>query len=177
MDYNRIAVRYAKALLQAANEEHKAEQIYNDLQLIAEPAEQADFKAMLNNPVYAVSVKNNIIKNLFSDKIEALTLRLLYLLVKKNRESLLSAVIRNYAQLYRTQQNISRVELTSAAEIQESFNEEVKQIIEKKFNTRAEITYKQDKALIGGFIIDIDDKQLDASIQSKLQKIKKRLTD
>jgi F-type H+-transporting ATPase subunit delta len=177
MDYNRIAVRYAKALLEAANEEQKAENIYNDLQAIAESAEQADFKAMLNNPVYASSVKNKIIERLFADKIEALSLRLLFLLIKKNRENLLSAVIRNYGQLYRKQQNISRVELTTAGENQESFNKEVKEIIEKKFNTSAEITYKHDEALIGGFIIDIENQQLDASIQTKLQKVRKRLTD
>lgn len=177
MDYNRIAVRYAKALLKAAQETDLTDKIYTDLKKIADTTDKEDFKTVMNNPVYPNDAKKNIIRELFAQQAEELSLRLLYLLIDKNREALIPAVIRNYGQLYRKEKNLSRVELTTAHKTDGEFNNEVKNLIEKKFDTSAEILYTQNKKIIGGFIINIEDKQLDASIQSKLNTIKKQLTD
>lgn len=175
MDYNRIAVRYAKALLKAAKEENKADVINTDLLFIKQTVETKEFQPVLENPVYTSTKKNDIFKAVFEGKINDLSLRFLYLLTNKNRENILPDAIRNYGSIYRKEQNISSVKLTTAFKSSPKFNNEVKQIIEKKFKTKAELITVEDKDIIGGFIINIDDRQLDAGIKNQLNNIKKEL--
>ncbi len=175
MDYNRIAVRYAKALLKAAQEKNITDKVYADLQQVQKVIQMEDMSIVLNTPVYTATQKNNIFKEIFENKVQNLTLQLLFLLSEKNRTKLLSSIIRNYKLLYRKQKNISNVELITAHKVDDSFLVEVKNVIERKFNTTAELTHIQDDKIIGGFIINIDGKQLDAGVKSKLETYRKEL--
>ncbi|MEA2043680.1 MAG: ATP synthase F1 subunit delta [Bacteroidota bacterium] len=175
MDYNRIAVRYAKALLKAAKEDDKVNQIHNDLRIIRDVAEKKEFQQMLENPVYSGTQKKKIFKQIFEEKIDNLTLRFLNLLADKNREMLLLNAIRNYGALYRKENNISKVTFTTAYKAEAAFEKEVKEVIESKFDTTAELSSVTDEAILGGFIINIEDRQLDASAKATLNKIRKEL--
>ncbi len=175
MDYNRIAVRYAKALLKAAKENKSTDKIYADLQQIKSVAKMQDMQVVLNTPVYQATQKKAVFKAIFENKIQKLSLQLLFLLAEKNRANLLQAIIRNYEYLYRKEKNISSVELITAHKADDNFIKEVKNIIEKKFNTTAEFQYRQDKTILGGFIVNIEGKQLDAGVKSKLENYRQNL--
>lgn len=175
MDYNRIAVRYAKALLKAAKDEQSTDKIYADLQHIKPVVELPDMQTVLENPVYSSSQKKAVFKDLFEGKIQKLSMQLLFLLIEKNRENLLLSVIRNYGVLYRKEKNISSVELITAHKADADFIKEVQQIIEQKFQTTAELQYRQDSEILGGFIINMEGKQLDAGVKSQLDNFRKNL--
>ena len=55
--------------------------------------------------------------------------------------------------------------------------EQAKEILEKNLNYQIEITEKVDPAIIGGVILRVDDKQVDASIATQLKKIKSKLLE
>jgi F-type H+-transporting ATPase subunit delta len=65
--------------------------------------------------------------------------------------------------------------LTTAIQIDQSVIEEVETLLEKELDGKVELTEKVNPDIIGGLILRIDDKQLDASVSTQLKKIKQQL--
>jgi F-type H+-transporting ATPase subunit delta len=65
--------------------------------------------------------------------------------------------------------------LTTAVKVDDSVREQVTGLISQIFKTTVELKENVDPEIIGGFILQIDDNYIDASIKNKLRKIKKEL--
>lgn len=90
MSHPRVAIRYAKAIVDLGVEKQSLEQIYQDSQLIVQMCKQSrEFLALLKSPVIKPSKKNQIIHAVLDGKISAITAAFVTLLVNKGRESIL----------------------------------------------------------------------------------------
>jgi len=135
-----------------------------------------DFKAMLESPIIVDSAKVEIFKKLFGSKFNKLTTDFFSLLVKNKREGFLKIICLNYLGFYAKNKNIRRVIITSAVKNPVEVSEKIKQLVKTQDNrSTVELTEKLDPALIGGLIIQIDDKVYDASIKTQLAKVKEKL--
>ncbi|MCU0408553.1 MAG: F0F1 ATP synthase subunit delta, partial [Bacteroidales bacterium] len=65
--------------------------------------------------------------------------------------------------------------LTTAVRTDDKIKGEISRFVSDKFNTKVELKDNVDPEIIGGFILRIGDKYIDASIRSKLRKISKEL--
>lgn len=175
MNINRITVRYAKALLSAAIELGVAHIVDKDITFVASKFNQADFKMFLENPTIRTSVKINVFREVFADKVNPLTIKFLELLTLNKRELYLSRIALNYSTTYRKSFNITQVQITTAVNVGEILKNEVSNTVSKTLNTTVELKETVEPEIIGGFIINIDDKQYDASIKNKLEKVKREL--
>ncbi len=175
MNVNRITVRYTKALLEAAIDLGVSQNLDADMKYISSALKLPDFKMFLENPSIRTSVKNRTLKELFADKVNPLTLNFLELLTKNKREVYLGWIARNYADIYRKHFNISLVELTSSIKIDEKIKNKIISVTTQSLKINVELTDTINPEIIGGFIINIDGKQYDASIKHKLEKIKREL--
>lgn len=175
MNISRITVRYAKALLEISVSKDIASSVNDDMKMIMNMADLKDFKLFLENPSIQISRKNKVLNDIFKNKVNPLTLNFLLLLTKNKREIYLKSIARNFIHKYRQLFGITHVTLTTTVMPEEKFLNEIEQSISKKFNTKVELTDIYDESLIGGFIIKIDDKQYDASVKNKLEKIKREL--
>jgi F-type H+-transporting ATPase subunit delta len=88
MSLQRIARRYAKALLTTALQQDVAERVEQDLAGIVRTANaSADLRMLFRSPVIEASRKKEIIKEIFGSSMAPLTLDFLSLLMDKGRES------------------------------------------------------------------------------------------
>ena len=78
-------------------------------------------------------------------------------------------------EMYRKKHNILNTQLTTATELPEATLDKIKAYVEQTFNVEAEMEIKIDPALIGGFVLDIENTRMDASVAGQLNALKNKL--
>jgi len=117
---SRISIRYAKALFSLAQDENKLDKVANDLgDLKALLDTNADFSKFIINPLISGNKKAEVLKNLFSDKLDPLTLNFLYLLSNKKRINVLDQILVKFDDLLLKHRNQVVAELTSTSSLDE----------------------------------------------------------
>ncbi len=176
---SRAASRYVKSLLGLAVEKNVLEAVHSDMQLFAKVcAENRAFELMLKNPIVRHDKKYEILVKLFSGKVNAMTLAIFGILTRKNREPLLPGIAIEFHEAYNVYNGIGRAYLTTAtpldAVLRAAFENSVKQLSNRD---KIELTEWVDKEMIGGFILKVGDRQIDASIKNKLKTLKVKFSD
>ncbi|NOY95207.1 MAG: ATP synthase F1 subunit delta [Chlorobi bacterium] len=178
MDESLITVRYAKAFFSLAKEKQLLEPLKSDIEAIASVCNKSvEFNLLLESPIVKASKKTNIISIIFKGHIHELTLRFLALVTENKRETHIPGICRNFLALYRKGQGIKSATVTTASKISSATLKKIQAVMEKEFNTKIELTEKVNPSLIGGMILRVDDKQLDASVATQLKKIKTKFLE
>lgn len=121
---------------------------------------------------YAISLYEST-KKVDELEIEKRIKKFIDILKRNNNLSLIDKIIEKYYEHYRSEKNISKIEITSNKKI----DPEILNKIIHKFKKQIEIEEKIDESLIGGMIIKIDDSLLiDGSIKRKLEELKKNIS-
>lgn len=174
MSATRIATRYAKSLLDLAIEQGKLEQVHTDMQSLSVAVKNRDLYLLLKNPVIPNDKKNTILGVLFNGKISDLTNAYMRLLVQKNREMYLPEIAAEFEAQYRSLRKISSVRVTTAAPLDErGLSDLHKQLMASgALMENVAIETHVDPDLIGGFVLEFDNKRYDASVAHKLEQLK-----
>lgn len=176
MDQSKINVRYAKAFFTLAKEKGLTLELRKDAGLISSVCESSsDFKLLLESPVIKTSQKSEAIRRIFEGKIHALSINFLLLIAENKRENYIPGIFRYLEDLYRREEGIKSAVLTSAQPLNEPLVAQIKEILEKEFKSKVELSQKVDQKLIGGFVLRVEDKQYDASLSTQLKKIREQL--
>lgn len=176
MNESKISVRYAKALFELGKEKELIDTVIKDIQLVDEVCKNiSDFWLMVESPVVKTSQKRASVKEIFGDRINKITLNFLDLVVQNRREIFLKNITRNFLALCRKDQGILAATLTSATAIEESSKENLSQLLSKSFDSKIDLQEVVDKEIIGGFVLRVEDQQLDASVSTQLNNIKREL--
>lgn len=176
MDESAIAVRYSKAIYSLAQEKKIIDTLKSDMEFISGVCNQsADFNLLLKSPIIRNSEKSQVISELFRNKIHPISLDFLLLITRNNREIFIPDIARDTLAFIRKEKNIKTAVITTAIEIDESVISEIKTLLEKELSGKIELSSKVNPEIIGGLILRIDDKQLDASVNTQLRNVKKKL--
>ena len=176
MDESKISVRYAKALLSLSKEKQVSEAVRIDMEMIHQLFEtMPKFNEMLVSPVIGMKEKRELFESVFAKAINPLTYSFLLLLITNNREAYLKDITRNFHETYRKEAGYKVAKLVSAIEIDPVTIEQFRALIRNHFKTEVDLTCAVDAKLIGGFILQVEDQQIDASVAAKLKKLKKEL--
>jgi F-type H+-transporting ATPase subunit delta len=172
--YNsQINIRYAKSLFLLAEEKNISDEIKKDVELILQWYEEyEDIKVVLEHPVLKPTKKYQILSDLLKDKVNAYTLSLLKLIIKNKRENHLKNICINFIDIYKKQKGIKTAVLTTAFELTRTHKSNIKKSIENIFSAEVELKTKVHKELLGGMLIQVDDKQLDLSVAGQVQKLR-----
>ena len=166
MDITIISKRYAKALFDLAIEMKKLERIKDDIELVQSVTkENPEFLRLLKSPIIPAGKKNQIIAAIFKDRLDVLSFKFLQLVTRKEREILLDTISTSFIKLYKDYHNIVTITLTSSEKMNEKSKEELVRLLSGETHKTIDLIEKVDKSLIGGFVIDLDDKKYDASIK------------
>lgn len=172
----RLATRYAKALLDLAIETNRLEPVFADMQwLQAVCRESREFTNLLRSPIIKPEAKQKIVDAVTSGNISELTQRFTALLISKNRELNLPEICTAFVNQYKEYKNINTVRLTTAVPVTDA----VKNTIVEHLKTDAglqniELEEKVNPDLIGGFVLEVGDKMVNASIAYDLREIAKQ---
>jgi F-type H+-transporting ATPase subunit delta len=172
----RLSGRYAKSLIDLAQEQNNLEAVYKDMLFLQEVCKSnRDFVNLLKSPVVKADKKAQIVDAVTAGKVTDITAKFNRLLISKGRESDLPEIVNAFIDMYNNIKGIHKVKLTTA----EPVSEELKQSILKKINSDTSIEHIELESvvrneLIGGFILEFDNNMVDASILRDLKDIKKQ---
>jgi F-type H+-transporting ATPase subunit delta len=176
MNDSKISVRYSRALFQSAIEKNLLDRVYNDMIFIAELCRIAEVTEVLKSPVITSSKKKIILSGLLEKNVEKLTLSLVDLLVKNGREDYLPAVARVFKDETLKYRGITPTSLITAVPVNDIARKQISDLVTSVFKTKVELTESVDSEIIGGFILKVNDSFIDASVRTKLRKIRKGLS-
>jgi len=176
MNYSKIAVRYAKAVFLLAEEKGQLKEIAANMESILEVEKEVPaLLELYSNPILSSSQKKTVILEIFNNAYHEITLKFLELIIENRREEHISGVARNFIKRYRDSLGIKNAILTTAVSIDEEKRNEIIEIIKKTYNAEVKLDLKENPDLIGGFVLQVEDTQLDASISTQLKNIKQEL--
>jgi len=176
MNLSKISVRYARALFAVARDQDSLDQANADMELLGHASEKITaFRDFIENPVMIPSAKKKLLHNMFDGEVSKLTIDFLDLLLKNNRLSFINGVARQFGDQYREYKGITSAVLTTAEEIDESTRNKIKKLILTDTKSKILLERRKEEEIVGGFILQVDDKQIDASVRTQLNNIKKEL--
>jgi len=176
---SRVASRYVKSLLSLAVEQGVVEAVHADMQFFNKVCHSnRDFVLMLKSPIIRHEKKKEILNKLFSGRVHALTMSIIEILTKKNREPLLPSIATEFHNAYNLYKGIGKASITSTVPVDNELRSELVTIVKKLSHMKqVELEEKVDKDLIGGFILNVGDLQIDASIKNKLKALKNKFSE
>lgn len=175
MDQGRVSVIYARALLDWSSQMNIATEVYEQsVKLLLFLSNNPEFSKLIASPVVASSTKERICLDLLQEFAPHFT-KLLTLLIKKGRGNYLAKIAFQYQRLYRIKNNIVKVEIESASEMNNLTIGAIKGFLEKKLEKSVEVEHQIIPELIGGFKLTIDDKLLDKSVKGELGAFRRKL--
>lgn len=174
--YLSIAKKYAQAIIKTAQDRNFVDKAYNDLKLLQEVYySSADLQQVSSSPAIEKEDKKSIFSEILKDKISYEVLNLVYCLIDNNRLDIINALVESYHDLMDEIQNISRVEVVSAVEIDETRKQKLQQKLEEKLKNTVFVDYSLDKNIMAGLIVKIGEKTIDLSLLAKLENMKKQI--
>ena len=174
-----VAARYAKSLLDLAQEQGTLATVKQDMDLLASTmAGSRDLRLLLRNPIVKHDKKLSILNAVFQGKVSAMLLRFFQILTSKNRESELELVGAEFLKQYNKLMAIQVAEVTSATPLTAEARAAVENMVRKQTGlTTISLTEKVDAELIGGFVLRVGDQQIDDSVRGSLRRLRTSLTD
>ena len=160
MDAGLIASRYANALLLFAKEEQAEQRVYADARTLLD--------ALLTPDGLPDTGKMASCIGSLSEPMQ----KFVTLVIRNNRVTYLTAILNAYRALYRHEHGITRAWLTTATENPELAGK-LEELMKLQGFTEIDFKTEVNPDLIGGFVVQIEDKRLDASIASQLRDIRK----
>lgn len=152
MNTGAISRRYAKALLMLVGQSGSGERVC------------AQARALLDNSDAVPAV------------LEPELQQLVVLLRKNGRLPYVKYILRDFVEQYYRQEGVVRATLISAVPAPELENK-LREALGRAIGDRMLFTTKVDPDLIGGFVLEVDDKVLDASARTRLERIRRQLDE
>ena len=174
MRQTRAANRYAKSLLLLAIEKKATEEIFADMNVISDTiAANRDLEILLKSPVIKSDKKSVILEQIFSDRVSKISSEFIEILVRKNREGIIEVIADEFEKLYKILNDVTVAEVRTARALDDQLRKEILNIVQKMADNKIELNEIIDPDIIGGFIVKVGDKQVDASVLRKLTEYRK----
>ena len=176
MNNPRLAGRYAKSLVDLAVERNELDAVCQDMKLILRICKSnPDFLALLRSPIIKPTAKGKIIESITKERISTLSSAFIKLLVSKNRELNLPEIADALVDQYNEIKNIHKVKITTAVPMSDSLKAAIlAKVSESASSGTVDLETSVNDALIGGFVLETENKLLDASILRDLKDVKKQ---
>lgn len=177
MDNGLIPHRYAKALYKFALEHGNDAVVYDEMkQVIASFQSNPRLAKILANPHVGNKEKAELLKAAAGDKVENDFLGFIKLILDKRREAYALQMALAYRDIYRKANKISQVKITTAIQLPDAEMQKLRKLVSDSFSdTTLEFSQSVNPDIIGGFVIDVDDSRMDASISNEIEQLRLNL--
>ena len=172
-----VDITYGNALFELALEENRIDALYEEVQALMELLkENMDLIKILEHPRIDKDEKKKIVEDTFGNRVSDEITGLMVMVVEKEHIGNILGILNYFIKLVKKQKNIGVASVTSAIDLSDSQKAAIEQkLIETTNYDTMEIAYSVDKSLIGGLVIRIEDRVVDSSIKTKLDKLSKTL--
>lgn len=170
------ARRYALALTQEAEQTGQAAAVDADVVFLGETLDNSrELVLLFQSPVVPREKKENVLKALFESRVSPLTMRFLHLLVSKQREALIPAVVEAVRLLRDTNSGTVEAAVRTAKPLSEDDTARLKSSLEARAGKTVRLKVSVEPALIGGLVVRLGDVVYDRSVRHQLETLRVQL--
>jgi len=173
-DAGGVAGRYASALYELAESDKALDRVADDLRALRALCDQsADLARLVASPIVSRDAQAAAIAAVAEKSgFHALTIKFLGTLAKNRRLGAVRGVIGAFlAELARRRGEVT-AEVTSATPLKPQQLERVREALAAALGAKVTLDAHADASLIGGLIVRVGSKMVDASLATKLQKLR-----
>ncbi|MFM2428611.1 MAG: synthase subunit delta [Bacteroidota bacterium] len=165
-----VVSKYAEALLQLAVEKNVIERVYADMLCFGQVcAANKCLVTTLESPVVKHDKKLAVLQAIFQNEVHDLTLSFLAMVTQKHREALLPAMSQAFLAQYNQHQGIKIAQVTTTFPLSDQLTLQLQQIVQQIAPCQQVILEQNiDPAIIGGYVLRVEDKRMDQSLRKKL---------
>ena len=165
-----IARPYACALYEIANKLQSEAAWLDDLENFKLIAQDLAVKELLINPNVSKDMRVQLFAKLVDNVSKELS-SFLQILADKNRLIILPEIVDLYREIFNKKNKKVMVNLQTAHPVNDSFLEDLKQVLQTHCQSEICLTVEVDQSLIGGGILRFHDKVIDASLANKIKQL------
>lgn len=176
MTEQRVSTRYARSILETANQENITGRVLEDFYTVLEMIKASrELQNLIDSPIVQYWKKKKVFTELFSPVVSELTMKFINLLTEKRREKLISHIIIQYEKLYNKLNGRLPIEIFSAIELSDEIKNKITEKMKEKTGKTVLTSFIIDPSLKGGMLIKVDDWVFDASVKNQLEKLFEKL--
>ncbi len=168
-----IARVYSEALFEVAKEKGELDRVHEELTQFAAALEgDREMQVFFFSPYFTSAEKREGLERAVSGANEEFV-NFCELLIEKHRMPLIFRVQRQFEAAWKQENRKLEVTVTSAVELEPEIIERVGAEIEKQTGRDVELQSAVDGNILGGIVLQVGNKVLDASIRNRLEKLRK----
>jgi F-type H+-transporting ATPase subunit delta len=170
-----LAQVYAHALFEVASEKEVIDEVREQLGQFADELDKnRDLQIFLFSPYFSSQEKKDGIGKIV-DGADERFLNFLELLAERHRMPAIFRIRRAYDALWREENKLLPVTVTSAVELDEGLVRGLGDRIQEQTGKKVELTSKVDADVLGGLVLQVGNMVLDASIRNRLEQLRKQV--
>ena len=167
--------RYAEAAFQVAQAANALDRWQADLAALGGALDIPELRAVMEHPAIPFAAKEKVLRRAVTD-VGVEPLNLILLMIRRGRPGAIPAMRRHFEELVRRERGIAKAEIRSALPLDDQDRAELERTLGRLAGREVELTELVDPSLIGGISVRIGDRLYDASVRSRLQRLRARLT-
>jgi F-type H+-transporting ATPase subunit delta len=186
MDSGKISTRYARALYRFAADRGDETRLWGEMKTLASKfAELPTLKKVLENPTVSAAEKELVLISAIGKDAGETCRKAIKLIVENDRTAKTQSIALVYDKVYREAKNMLRVNLTTVEPAGGEMEKELVSLVTDRITRSDTVSSKEkptvdfdaatDESLIGGFVLQVGDRRLDASVKSQLNRLKLEL--
>jgi F-type H+-transporting ATPase subunit delta len=164
---------YAEALFEVGRDSGKLDALQQQLGQFADAVDRnRELQVFFFSPYLSSAEKAQGIERAISGAEPELT-NFLELLVDKHRMTEVFRIRREFDELWKQENRRLDVTVTSAVELDPAVVEKIGQEVERQTGEKVDLSSRVDGEILGGIVLQVGNMVLDASIRSRLEKLRK----
>jgi ATP synthase F1 delta subunit len=170
-----IAAVYSRSLFEVASEKGDLDRVHSELGEFADAlAGDKDMQVFFFSPYFSSQEKKEGIGRMIDDADENFV-RFLELLAERHRMPAVFRIRREFDDLWRKQNKLLPVTVTSAVELDPELVEGIGKRIEEQTGQSVELSSEVDPEVLGGLKLQVGHRVLDASVRNRLNQLRKQV--
>ncbi|HUF06784.1 MAG TPA: ATP synthase F1 subunit delta [Candidatus Binatia bacterium] len=169
------ARRYAEAAFGLGRDDGTLDAWERDLARLEDALSNDGLRALVEHPAVAFADKERVLRRVVGD-VTAEPLSLVLLMIRRGRPGAIGRMLEHFRELVRRERGIALAEIRTALPLEEAQRAAVRDRLAQLTGDEIEINELVDEALIGGITVRIGDRLYDASVRSRLARLRARLT-
>jgi ATP synthase F1 delta subunit len=170
-----IAVVYARSLFEAALDADKLDVVRDQLGEFADALDtDRELQVFFFSPYFSTQEKKEGLHKAV-DGADALFMNFLELLLENHRMPAIFRIRRNYERMWKDHNRLLPVEVTSAVELDDETVRHIGDRIAEQTGRKVELSSNVEPDILGGIVVRVGSKVLDASIRNRLETLRKQV--
>ena len=170
------ARRYAEAAFQIGRADGTLDSWERDMATIGATIRHPDLRRLLQHPAIPFGEKERVLRAVMGRGVAPEAVNLVLLMARRGRPGAIEPMIAHFAELLRRERGIALAEVRTALPLDDGQRADVAARLRSLTGSQVEMHETVDPDLIGGIAVRIGDQLYDASVRSRLERLRARLT-